>query len=442
MNKTITANMAKKDKKDKGFPPLAAIMTIFIDVLGLGILIPVIPALVGFGPARILGPSWTPAHGFILLGWILATYPIFQFFATPILGQLSDRYGRRPILALSLVGTTIGYAMFAYGVLTKNIPLLFASRAIDGFTGGNMSVAQAVIADTSTPETRTRNFGLIGACFGLGFVLGPYLGARLSVPNVSFYGLFMTPHWFNTATPFWFATGISALNVVLVLTKLKETLHVKSRAVFDWTKSVHNIVKAVTDKSLRSVIPSMFFFIAGFGFFRAFFQVFLSNRLKFTTGSIGDYFAFVGICISVAQAVITPMVAKRYKNYQILRFSYFGNGILLMAMAMISHRWELFAITPLFATFNGLSMANTTSLLSASASRELQGEILGIGASVQAFADSITSALAGYIAASVGVNTPVLVGGGLVIVAGLIYNFYYHPSKSVLSAESVMVPSL
>ena len=428
----------KKTSTNKGFPPIAAILTIFIDVLGLGILIPVIPALVGFGPGRILGPSWSPQHGFILLGWILATYPIFQFFATPILGQLSDRYGRRPILAVSLVGTTIGYAMFAYGILTKNIPLLFASRALDGFTGGNLSVAQAVIADTSTPETRTRNFGLIGACFGLGFVLGPYLGAKLSVPNVSFYGIFMTPHWFSAATPFWFATGISILNVALVLTKLKETLHAKSRAVFDWTKSVHNIVKAVTDKNLRSVIPSMFFFIAGFGFFRAFFQIFLANKLKFSTGNIGDYFAFVGICISVAQAVITPIVAKRYKNHQILRVSYLVTGFILVFMATISHRWELLALTPLFATFNGLSMANSTSLLSASASRELQGEILGIGASVQALADSITSILAGYIAATVAVNAPVLVGGGLVILAGIIYNFFYHPNRSVLSAESAV----
>ena len=423
----------KLKEKLKGFPPLAALLTIFIDVLGVGILIPIIPALVVPGPGRILGASWSISAGFKLLGWLLAAYPIAQFIGTPLLGQLSDRYGRKPVLAFSLLGTAIGYALFAVGIATKNIPLLFFSRALDGLTGGNLSVAQAIIADTSTPKTRTRNFGIIGMSFGVGFVLGPYIGAKLSVPNVSFYGLGHTPSWFALSTPFWFATILSLLTVCLVIFRLRETLKEKSRAEFKWDRSLHNIKMAVTDKSLRSIFPTVFFFVAGFGFFRAFFQVFLSEKLHFTTGNIGDYFAYVGICIALAQGLITPLVAKKWRNYQVLKVSVLFNGLILLLFASVTKSWQLLAITPLFAIMNGQSMANMTSLVSSSASKEVQGEVLGINASVQALADSITSILSGYIAASLTVGAPVLVGGGLILLGWLIYVLFYRPSAHVLS---------
>ncbi len=427
--------MSTPKKTSKGFPPFAALLTIFLDVLGVGILIPVIPALVGGGPARILGPTWSFQSGFILLGWLLATYPIAQFFATPILGQLSDRYGRRPVLMISLFGTALGYALFAYAIATKNIPLLFASRALDGITGGNLSVAQAVIADTSTPKTRTRNFGLIGACFGLGFVLGPYIGSKLAVSGVSFYGLFNTPSWFSASTPFWFAAVLSLVNTFLVYFKLRETIHAKSTKPFEWSRSIHNIRMAATHPSLRTLFPTIFFFVAGFGFFRAFFQVFLSNKLNFTTGQIGDYFAYVGICIAVAQGTVVMFVSKRLKNYQVLRFSLVLNAAFVTLLALVTKRWELLLVTPLFAAFNGLTMANSTSLVSANASREVQGEVLGISASVQALADSLTSASSGYIAAKLAVNAPVLVGGGLIFVGWVVYMLFYRPSAHVLESE-------
>ncbi len=414
----------------------AVFFTIFLDVLGVGVLIPVLPLLV-VGPARITPISWSVTEGFILLGWLTAIYPFMQFLSTPILGQLSDRYGRRRILSISLFGTALGYLLFAVGIITKNIPLLFASRALDGITGGNLSVANAVIADVTPPEKRTRNFGLVGAMFGLGFVMGPYIGSKLASPGIEFFGLFKTPEWFGPATPFWFTAGLSIVNVLLILALLPETnKHIERLKKIDLTRSVHNIIKAVTYPGLRVVFPSTFLYWFGFTFFTTFFQVLLIQKLHFTQGNVGDYFAYVGIWIAITQAVITPQVAKRFKNYQVLRFSLIGTGLGLIGTLLATNTTELLLVTPLFAIMNGQTLANSVALVSASADKKVQGEVLGINASVQALAQSIPAAISGYIAA-ISVSTPVAVGSSIMVCSGIVFWILYRPSRHLVSDNPV-----
>ncbi|HXH27290.1 MAG TPA: MFS transporter [Candidatus Acidoferrum sp.] len=408
------------------------LLTIFVDVLGVGILFPVMPQLIYkiFVPA---GFSFNTS--LIILGWITAIYPLMMFFATPILGQLSDRFGRKPILAFSLFGTSIGYIIFALGILTKNIPLLFLGRAIDGITGGNISVARAVIADTTEPEHRARNFGLMGAIFGMGFVLGPYIGARLASPNTSFFGLFNTPNWFDSATPFWFAAIMAAINVSFVLFILPEThKHINKLAKIAWTKSVDNIRKAASRPGLRTIFSAEFFFMAGFTFFTTFFQILLIQKLHFTTANVGDFFAYIGICIALSQVVVLPIVIKRFKSHQILRVSLIGNGLALFLQLWPTTGGQLLLVAPLIAIFNGLTMANASALVSISAGKKEQGEVLGIEASVQALAQAIPAAISGYVA-TMGVNMPVIVGGIVVITGGILYNVFYRAPKQVATTE-------
>jgi len=133
----------------KRHPIWIIIFTILIDTLGIGIPGPILPQLLGnpASPHYLLGKDAAVGSGYITFGFLVAVFPVMQFFATPILGQLSDRYGRKPVLAFSLAGTALGYALFAVGIILRNIPLLFVARALDGITGGNLSVAQAAIAD-------------------------------------------------------------------------------------------------------------------------------------------------------------------------------------------------------------------------------------------------------------------------------------------------------
>jgi len=432
---------AKKSLNDKlsGKALPIVILTVFLDVLGVGMLFPVLPQLI----FRIFIPAgFSYDASLIMLGWLTAIYPLMQFLATPILGQLSDRYGRKPVLAFSLFGTAIGYALFAMAIITKNIPLLFFARGLDGITGGNISVARAVIADVSPPEKRTQNFALIGAAFGFGFVMGPYIGARLATPGVNFFGLFNTPHWFTTATPFWFTAILSIVNTLLVLIILPETnKHINNAMHIAWNKSLTNIKKAVSLPGIRVILSSEFLFWGGFTFFTTFFQILLIQKLHYKTNNIGDFFAYIGIWIVLTQAILTPFLAKRFTNRQILRVSILGMGIALFLQLWPTTSRQLLLVAPLIAIFNGLTLANIGALISLSAGPKIQGEILGIEASVQSLAQAIPAIIAGYVA-TFGINVPVIVGGTIVVIGGLIFIFFYHPHNLEPKAADAMKAQL
>lgn len=412
-------------------PLLAVFSTVLIDMLGFGILIPVFPLLISPGsPFRVTPEGWSFTEGLIMLGWLQGVYPLCIFLAAPILGQLSDRHGRRPVLAVSIFGTAIGYFLFAIGIMTANIPLLFASRALDGFTGGNLAVANAAIGDISTNENRAKNFGVLGAAFGIGFVVGPYLGGKLSTPHVSFYGLFDTPGWFGATTPFWFAGGLSLLNCLMILVSLPETLVNKVEGGrIAVGRALHNVREGFTSDRLRVVLLSMFLFSGGFTFFTSFFGVYLRNNFEFSASKTGDYFAFVGICIALAQAVLVRKVAPRLADWKVLRFSMFGTATVLAIFFFAPAGQDLWVYLPVpfFAAFNGLSMANSQSLVSRSAEFGKQGEAMGISSSVSSLAQVPASVLVGYITSGITSAQPLIVASLCITAGGLVFLFLFKP---------------
>lgn len=404
----------------KSNPMLTIFLTVFIDLLGVGVLIPVMPLLLGdpTSPYYLLPTGWSTEQGYVLLGLLTAVFPLMQFFATPILGQLSDKYGRKDILLISLFGTSLSYVLFAYGIMSRNLPLLFVSRALDGITGGNISVAQAAIADISLPENRAKNFGLIGMAFGLGFIFGPFLGGKLSDPTVQW--------WFNAATPFWFAALLSSINGLSVGAFFTETHKNPNREQkIHWLRSLNNVKNAYDLKEIRHLFLTTFLFNSGFTFFTTFFGVYLISKFAYTQGQIGDFFAVVGLCIAFSQAIVVRKAAKRFKNDQILRISLLGTGLMIFLHIVPAAAWQLFIITPFFAAFNGLSQANLNALTSRSVGPEAQGRIMGINTGIQALAQAIPPIISGFVVASFAPSASIIVSAVLIICSGVAFNLLH-----------------
>lgn len=366
-------------------------LTVFLDLLGVGILLPVIPQIINpITSLNILPAGWSAAQGAILLGWLTALYPICQFIAAPLLGQLSDRYGRRLLLVVSLAGTAVGYALFAIGLITHNIPLLFVARVIQGLTGGDIAVAQAVIADVSSEHDRAKYFGWAGAAFGLGFILGPFLGGALTDTRIA-GGL-------GLAAPFWFAAVLLFIDVILVWLLLPETRSAPSRAGIRIGRSITQIRTAFTAPGIKDIMPSTFFFMAGFTGFTTFIGLILLHDYALSPIQVGLYFVYFGVWIALIQGVLAGILAKRYRDIQILRLSMIATAVGLLGYIFIPNNLPLLLLVPppIIALGNGLTLAFMATTLSRLAPPHKYGEVLGINASVMALAQGIPAALAGY----------------------------------------------
>ncbi len=295
--------------------PLPVILfTVFVDLIGYGIVLPIEPLLLADPSSKyyLIPQGLTVNEGYIILGLLIGAYSIAQFITTPIIGQVSDHRGRKNLLLFSLAGIGVSYLMFVVGISLRSIPLLFVARIIMGATGGDVAIVQAATADISRPEDRVKNFALVGAAFGLGFVVGPVLGGILSDSTLV--------SWFDATTPFWFAAGLSVANIVSVLVLFPETLKtLKKDSRVIWRRALVDIVHAFSIGELKILYASALLFYAGFAFFATFASVFLINKFGFTQTGIGTFFAWVGAWITISQVLITGRLSRRFTEYQVLK---------------------------------------------------------------------------------------------------------------------------
>ncbi|HVA99533.1 MAG TPA: MFS transporter [Bacteroidia bacterium] len=405
------------EKKQKVKSPLAAIFfTVFIDLVGLGIVIPIMAPLL-LDPHNTILPFTASVHfRTLLLGFLVAVYPLAQFFGAPVLGALSDRHGRKPILLLSLLGTFAGYILFALAIIHNNIYLLFCSRLLDGFTGGNISIAYAAISDVSDDTNKAKNFGMIGAAFGLGFVLGPFIGGKLSSPEIV--------SWFTLATPFWFAAILSSINIIWVSFSFPETLVEKQNTPVSLITGISNIKEAFGYKDLRIVFLIVFLLTLGFNFFTQFFQVFLIDKFNFNVSKIADMFAYIGVWIVIAQGGVLRPLLKRFNALQLLAVAALLLAISLPMLLIPSDYKYLYFVIPFVSIFQGLTQPTISTVVSDQANKTEQGRILGINQSIRSLGMALPPILAAYITL-INISFPILAAAFFILLGWIIVAFYY-----------------
>lgn len=394
------------------------LITVFLDLLGLGIIIPILAPLFVDPTYSVLDPEITTATRNMLFGFLMATYPLAQWIGAPILGALADRQGRRKWILASLFGTLIGYVLFAYGVMSGSLALLFIGRALAGFTGGNISIMQSAIADISDEKSRSRNFGLIGMAFGLGFIFGPYIGGKLADPNLV--------SWFDFSTPFWFAGILTLINILFVLAFFPETLKQKMNRPFGLLTGPKNIIKAFSLPNLRVMFLVVFLFSFGFNFFTQFFQVYLIDSFDFNQSQIGNMFAYIGLFIALTQGVLNRRLSRYFMPHQLLRIVPFGLAASLLLLLVPDKSTGLFYVLPFVALFNGLSFPNLTAEVSILADEKSQGEILGINQSLLSLGQAIPPIIAGFLV-TINTNLPIFLAGCTIGLAGLIFIIFFKP---------------
>lgn len=348
-----------------------------VNALGYGIIIPLQYAYISrFG----LGPMW--------FGVLFASFSLAQFISTPIIGRLSDRFGRKPLLFYSVMGTAVSFLLFA---VAKNPILLFVSRTLDGVSGGNISVAQAVISDLTQVKERAKWFGILGAAFGFGFIFGPALGGVLSTISLQ--------------APFYAAAFISLVACILILFLFKESLPKKNTERKSIVKlfAPKQLIKALFEPYVGLVLINSFIAAFAFSVFILGFQAFTNDVLKLSPGQISLIFMLFGVIGLVMQGLGVGKLVKKYGEMKMLFFGVIVTGFSFFAMG-------LYSSLPLFlAASIGLAIGNSflspiiVTLLSKATRKEDQGGILGMNQSYVSLAN-IAGPIVGGILASYAVS--------------------------------------
>ena len=353
-------------------------ITLFLDVMGLGIIIPVFPKLI----SQLIQGDLSQAS--LWGGLLVSTFAIMQFLFSPVLGGLSDRYGRRPVLLLSLLGFGLDYLVMAYA---PTIWWLFATRVIAGITGASFTTATAYIADISTPEKRAQNFGIIGMAFGLGFIVGPVIGGVLGK--------------IGPRIPFIVAACVSLANALYGYFILPESLAPENRRKFDWKRAnpIGSLRQLNKYPVVLGMVASILCIYMAAHAVQSTWTYFTMLKFNWDEAMVGYSLAFVGLMVAVVQGglirIITPKIGQKRSVYI---------GLLLYAIGMIffglaNQSWMMFAFIIPYS-LGGIAGPSLQGIMSSqvppNAQGELQGGLTGLVSLTSIFGPALMTGLFNY----------------------------------------------
>jgi DHA1 family tetracycline resistance protein-like MFS transporter len=403
--------------------------------LGIVVLIVLID-LLGFTVVMPLLAPFAEQYGFRewQIGLLFSAYPLCQLIAGPILGRMSDRYGRRPILIFSQAGTALSFLILG---LSRNFTVMLLARMLDGASGGNILVAQAFVADVTTPENRSRGMGLIGMAFGLGFVLGPLLGGVLvSLP--------IAEDW-RLRLPFLVAAGFSTLAWILVLSRLPESRPVGARnresaRVLSW----RGLVDTMTLPGIGQLMLLGFLSVLAFAALEGTLSLYLRRRMDWNARSAAFVFAGLGLLSALVQGGLIRRLVPRFGEPRLI-----GAGIAIVALgfaclALASGALELAGAIVLVGVGQGLVGPSVSGMLSRITPASEQGAVFGTLSSTQTLARMISYSTANLLLGRVSTAAPYWFGFGVYLAAGLAairflprLSTSLEPQQSAGSVESV-----
>lgn len=374
--------------------PLSVVfLTVFLDLVGFGIVIPLLPLYAeryGAGPVAVT--------------WLVAVYSLMQFLFAPWWGSLSDRVGRRPVLLVGLFGSAVSYLVFG---LAGSLAVLFLGRILAGIMGANVGVAQAYIADVTSPAERARGMGLIGAAFGLGFIFGPAIGGALS--------------HFGPAVPFLGAAALAAGNGILALARLPESLPAERRtaraAGAGLRARMRALARVAADPHMRPLYAAALLVTLALAGMEATFSLWADRRWELTPAGVAYLFAYIGVIAVLVQGFLVGRLVRRMGERRVALVGAVALAAGLAGVPLAPSMGMLGLALAAFAFGQGTVTPALSALVSHAAPSGAQGRLLGVSQSLSALGRVVGPVAGGIAFARVGIGAPYLAGAGLVLLA-------------------------
>ncbi|MEP7234636.1 MAG: MFS transporter [Ignavibacteriota bacterium] len=394
--------------KNKALIPI--FIVVFVDLLGFSIILPLLPFYA-------LQFSISPE----MIGMIAAVYSVCQFAASPILGSLSDRHGRRPVLIYSQFGSMAGFLLLA---VAGNVWIIILSRIVDGISGGNITIASAYVADVTEPKDRASAMALIGVAFGLGFLFGPLIGGELAAG------------W-GIAAPAYAAALLAGTSMTLSIFYLKEPVvhrsSVRKKGLGYYTEALEYL----KIKKLRTMLLIFLFFALPFSLYVSMFSLYAHIELSFSEREVGRFLAYVGFLGIIWQGgVIRPLV-KKVGELSLLRYGLAAMSVGLLGLVLATNWQQLALVALVFSFGTGVTRVVLSSLVSQMAPPDKKGGVIGVSSSIESFTRIIGPILGGWIIGTLHPNYIGYVGGALAAI-GFWLAFTVHRDSKKLEEEMIV----